>query len=242
MSLLTQHSLEELHSNLQLLKKYTKEDFSSCLESLIVQGDVIELDSFLSLPFPPKKAVGVHLWNAKSHSFSFYESYICLALKHKKVNIFEYFYSQKEFSTNTILDRMCSEDNLDMIDFILSKYPPNNVSQRADLLNSAMNDGFVEQFRLLCTHDKNPINIYEKNYEIFRKACMDNKNAFITILMIDCHIELNQNIMNWLNGDNSIEMIFEFPLKLLKLRELNKKLTQSLNRKNLSKKDIKIKI
>lgn len=243
MTLVIKESLEELHQNPQLFKKYKKKDFEDYFESLIIEGDVVKLDSFLALPLPPAKVVGVHVWDKKSNCFCFYEAYIALALTHYRTNVFEYFYSQKEFSSSTLLDRMCAQDNLDMIDFILTSYPPKNVSERDNLLNSAMNDGFLEQFRLLCTHDKNPINIYENNYEVFRKACVDNKTDFITIFMIDCNIQLDNKIMEWLNGENANETVFEFPLKLIKLRELNTKLKDNLPDKELSvHKDKKMKI
>lgn len=243
MSTLIKESLEQLHKNPQFLKQYQKEDFQHYFESLIIEGDVVKLDSFLALPLHPKKAVGVHLWDKKSNSFSFYESYVVLALQHRKVNVFEYFYSQHEFSTSTILDRMCSQNNLEMIDFILTHYPPNNVVQKDYLLNSAINDGFLEQFRLLVTHHKNPINIYENNYEVFKNACSNNKNDFITIFMIDCNMKLNDYIMNWLSGDNPTETVFDFPLKLLKLREINSKLKDKLqDKKMLASKEKKIKI
>lgn len=242
MSLVIKESLTELHQNPQLFKKYTHDDFSNYFKSLIIEGDVVKLDSFLSLPLPPKKAVGVHVWDKKSNCFGFYEHYIALALTHNRTNVFEYFYSQREFSSSTLLDRMCSQDNLDMIDFLLTHYPPDNVSEKDHLLNSAMNDGYLEQFRLLATHPKNPINIYKNNYEVFRKACVEHKTDFITVFMIDCHIQLNHKIMEWLQGDNANEIVFDFPLKLIKLRELNIKLKDNLPTKESTFKDKKMKI
>lgn len=225
-------SISDFETNPQLFKKYEKKDFMDLFESLIIEGDIFKLDSFLALPFPKSKAVGVHLWDNKSNSFSFYESYINLALTHRRKNVFNYFYSQKEFSTSTILDRMCSTNHIEMIDFILTDYPPDNVSERDYLLNSAINDNYVEQFRLLATHHKNPINFNLNNYELLKKSCIDGKDDFVAVLMIDCNLQLDQSITDWLAGDNADDKVYTLPHKIETLRALNQKLKNLPSKEN----------
>lgn len=225
------YTIQQLHENPQLLKKYQKEDFMHYFEELIKLGDVVDIDSFLALNIPPKKAVGVHLWNSKSNCFSFYEGYINLALQHKHTNVFEYFYSQRSFKTNTIIDRLCSSNNCEMIYFLLANYPPTNIKERTNLLFSAINDGFLEQFKLLLLHEKNPVN-HDKNEDLLKKACLENKENFVTVLMIDCNLQLSSDMKVWLSGDNELARKFELPQKLVTLRELNHKLHHKLIQKN----------
>lgn len=224
------HTLSQLHDNPQLLKQYQKEDFSHYFEELIKLGDVVNIDSFLSLPISPKKAVGVHVWNGKNNSFSYYESYLNLSLEHNRTNVFEYFYSQRTFKTNTIIDRMCASNNIEMIDFILTKYPPTNINNRTNLLFSAMNDGFLEQFKLLLLHDKNPVH-YSENEALLKKACLESRDDFVTVLMIDCSLVLSSDMKEWLSGENEMGKKFDFPEKLVRLRELHEKLQHKLIQK-----------
>lgn len=225
------YTVEQLHENPQLLKKYQKDDFVHYLKKLMTLGDVVKIDSFLALHIPPKKAVGVHMWNSKSNCFAFYEDYLHLALQHKHTNVFEYFYSQRSFKTNTIIDRLCSSNNCEMIDFILDNYPPTNIKNRTNLLFSALNDGYLEQFKLLLLHEKNSVD-HNENENLLKKACLENKEDFVTALMIDCNLQLSTDMIDWLSGDNEVGTKFELPQKLVTLRELNDKLHNKLIKKS----------
>lgn len=217
-------SLSNIHT---LLKKYSKKEFSDYFEDLIREGDIDNIDYFLNLPFPKNKEVGIHIWNPKSNAFSYHENYAFYALIHRQKKVFEYFQKQHSFNTNTIIDSLCAENNIEMIDYILNYFPPTNIKERTNLLFSAIIDNYIEQFRLLSTHEKTPIDIYDNNYELLKKSCEDNKDDFVAVLMIDCNMQLNEDIRNWLNGDNADEKVYTFPFQLETLRTLNQKLKDS---------------
>lgn len=218
------YTIAELANHSELLKKYSKEDIGLYFESLIKTGDLSAIEKFLSLSFPPNKEVGVYLWNKKSNSYSYYENYVTLALENRSIKVFEYFKSKYNFSTRSIIDKLCAKDNMEMLDYLIKNYPPENLSERTDLLFSAMNDNFLEQFRFLSTQTVAKIDIYENNYELLKKACTDNKADFISVLLIDCNMQLNCEMRQWLNGDNFNESIYPIPEKIEKLRELNQRL------------------
>lgn len=217
-------NIQELIDNPALLKKYSKQDIGIFFEELIKDGNVNNIDYFLNLPFPKNKEIGVHVWNAKSNAFSFYSSYATLALTHHHTAVFEYFQQQRQFESDSVFYRLCAEDNVAMIDYLLDKFPPKDIKTKDNLLIAAMNDNYLEQFRSLTTHKTQSIDIYIFDYEILKHACIKQQEDFIAILMIDCNMQLNKNIKEWLNGDNHNEVVYPLPEKLVVLRELNEKL------------------
>lgn len=221
-----QHTIAELTQQPELLKKYKKEDIGLYFEFLIKTGDLSSIEQFLDLPFPPNKEVGVYVWSKKTNSYSYYEDYVILALENRQTKVFEYFKNRYDFSSRSIIDRLCAKDNVEMLDYLIKNHPPENLSQRTDLLFSAMNDNFLEQFRFLSTQTVAKIDIYENDYELLKKACTDNKLDFIAVLLIDCNMQLNSEVRQWLNGDNFDESVYLIPEKIEKLRELNQKLQE----------------
>lgn len=227
-----QKTIQELSDNPLLLKKYSKDELSNYFEELIKGGNVDSIDSFLKLPFPKNKEVGVHLWNQKSNSFSYYESYTVLALTHRKKSVFEFFQQQHPFDTKIIIYSLCADNNIEMLDYILNKFPPENFNEDNNMLLAALNDNYIEQFRLLTTHPNLSLSIVANDYQLLKKACEQNKEDFVAVLMIDCNMPLNQKMRDWLAGDNINEVVYPFPSKLEILRELNQKLHNTSRKDN----------
>lgn len=226
-------SIQELVDNPVLLKKYSKQDISIYFEKLIKEGNIDNIDHFLNLPFPKNKEVGVHVWNAKSNALYFCPSYATLALTYHHTAVFEYFQQRHPFDSDSIFYRLCSEDNIKMIDYLLDHFPPVDIKSQDSLLTAAINDNYLEQFRLLTTHKTHAIDIYGNDYEVLKKACEENKDDFVTVLMIDCNLQLNKKIKVWLQGQHVNDIIYPLPEKLEVLRELNKKLHNAPKKINM---------
>ena len=59
-----------------------------------------------------------------------------------------------------------------------------------------------------CTDKKTKHLIYDNDYELLKYCCENNKNDFIFVLMHKGKLDLNSDILNWLNGDNYNETIY----------------------------------
>lgn len=231
-------SIQDILDNPLVLNKISKSDLHALFSETIISGNLEQVKLFETIPFPKNKEVGVYIFNKKSNSTSYYEDYFNLALKHQKTHIFEYFMSKKENATNTIFLRLASDNNLTMMEYILDNFLPAVID--SSCLICAVNDNFLDQFELLVTHEKTKHLIYDNNYAILKHCCENNKNDFIFVLMHKGKLDLNSDILNWLNGDNYNETIYNYPLKIQSLSNLNEKLSDKLTENKPNNTKLKI--
>lgn len=232
------YSIQDILSNPTILKKITISDLHDLFSQIITHGDLEQVKLFETIPFPKNKEVGVYVFNKKSNSYSYYEDYFNLALKHQHTHIFEYFMSKKENNTNTIFLRLASDNNLTMMEYILDKFTPSILYPSC--LIAAVNDNYLNQFELLVTHKKTKHLIYDNDYELLKYCCENNKNDFIFVLMHKGKLDLNSDILNWLNGYNYNETIYNYPLKIQSLSNLNEKLSDKLTENKPNNTKLKI--
>jgi len=232
------YSIQDILNNPLVLKKITKSDLQDLFSETIISGNLEQVKLFETIQSPKNKEVGVYIFDKKSNSTSYYEDYFHLALKHNHTDIFEYFMIKRNNSTTSIFLRLASDNNLTMMEYILDKFTPHIIHESC--LICAVNDNFLDQFELLVTHEKTKNLIYHNNYELLKHCCINEKNDFIFVLIHKGKLDLNSDILNWLNGDNYNETIYNYPLKIQSLSNLNEKLSDKLTENKPNNTKLKI--